>query len=268
MTVERIRNSAGNALKKSISILLMKRILGFLSAVALGAVMFAAPVKAQIAPEYGPLLKKYVSDRGVNYGAWKANAADVAALQKVVDSIARAPASAAVTPEQLAFHLNAYNAWILHQKVAAYPGEMSPGMLTFVLPYFNRKQITVAGEQMSFNHLESDIIRPRFKDPRIHFALNCASISCPPLFNEPFEARQLNPQLDGLAKRFVNSERGVKPSADGKSVKLSKIFDWYKDDFAPSGGAVAFINKFRTQKIPATASVGFQDYYWKLNDAK
>ncbi len=246
----------------------MNRFPGFLSAVALGAALLATPAQAQIAPEYGPLLKKYVSDRGVNYAAWKANAADMAAIKKVVDAIAKAPAATAVTPDQLAFHLNAYNAWILHQKLAAYPNEMNPGMLTFILPYFNRKQITVAGELMSFNHLESDIIRPRFKDPRIHFALNCASISCPPLFNEPFEAKKLGGQLDGLAKRFTNSDRGVKLAADGKAVQLSKIFDWYKDDFAPAGGAVAFINKFRTQKIPATAKVGFQDYYWKLNDAK
>lgn len=246
----------------------MKRFLGFLSAVALSTAMYATPAQAQIPPEYGPLLKKYVSDRGVNYAAWKANAADMAAIKKVVDAIARASASTAASPEQLAFHLNAYNAWILHQKLAAYPNEMSPGMLTFILPYFKRKQITVAGEQMSFNQLESDVIRPRFKDPRIHFALNCASISCPPLFNEPFDAKKLNSQLDGLAKRFVNSDRGVRLAADGKSVQLSKIFDWYKEDFAPAGGPVAFINKFRTQKIPATAKVGFQDYSWKLNDAK
>lgn len=245
----------------------MKRFFAFPSAVALGAALLATPANAQIAPEYGPLLKKYMTARGVNYAAWKANAADMAAIKKVVDSVARAPESVATTPEQLAFHLNAYNAWILHQKLAAYPNEMSPSVLA-ILPYFNRKQITVAGKQMSFNGLESDLIRPRFKEPRIHFALNCASISCPPLFNEPFDGKKLNAQLDGLAKRFVNSDSGVRMAADGNSVQLSKIFDWYKDDFAASGGAVAFINKYRTQKIPATAKVGFQPYYWKLNDAK
>lgn len=246
----------------------MKRFLGFLSAAAVGAAVLASPARAQIAPEFGPLLKKYVTPGGVKYAAWKANAADVAALQKVVDSIAKAPASDATTPERLAFLLNSYNAWILHLKVKNYPNEMNPSMLTFILPYFNKKQITVAGQQMSFNNLESDTIRPRFKEPRIHFALNCASISCPPLFNEPFDGKKLSAQLDGLATRFANSDRGVQLAADGKSVKLSKIFDWYKGDFAPAGGAVAFLNKYRTTKIPAGASVGFQEYYWKLNDVK
>ena len=136
----------------------------------------AASAAPGIDPAYGPLLKKYVSARGVNYAGWKANAADVAALERVVQTIAAAPASAASTPDQLAFHLNAYNAWILREKVNAYPNERSPSVLS-ILPYFNKERITVAGRKMSFNNLENDIIRPRFKEPRIHFALNCASVA-------------------------------------------------------------------------------------------
>ena len=232
------------------------------------AVLCAAPVSAApgIDPAYGPLLKKYVSARGVNYAAWKANAADVAALERVVQTIAAAPASASTSPEQLAFHLNAYNAWILREKVRAYPGERDPSVLG-ILPYFNKQRITVAGRKMSFNNLENDLIRPRFKEPRIHFALNCASVSCPPLLPEPFEGPKIGAQLDRLAKGFVNGP-GVQPTPDGKGVALSKIFDWYKDDFAPAGGAVAFINKYRASKLPADAKVSFQPYLWKLNEAK
>ncbi len=233
-----------------------------------GALLAAttAPAAPGIDPAYGPLLKKYVSARGVNYAAWKANPADVAALERVVQTIAAAPASAANTPDQLAFHLNAYNAWILREKVNAYPDGKDPSVLS-ILPYFNKQRITVAGKKMSFNNLESDLIRPRFKEPRIHFALNCASVSCPPLLNEPFEGPKIGAQLDRLAKGFVNGP-GVQPSADKKSVAVSKIFDWYKEDFAPAGGPVAFINKYRSAKIPANAAVTFQPYLWRLNETK
>jgi len=101
----------------------------------------------------------------------------------------------------------------------------------------------------------------------VHFALNCASASCPPLAARPFEAATLNEQLDQLARAFVNGNpQAIQVS--GKGVSLSKIFDWYKDDFAAAGGAVAFINRFRKEPLPADAKVKFMDYDWSLNEAK
>ncbi len=232
------------------------------------AALLAPALQAQIDPAYNGLLKKYVTDSGVNYAAWKANAADMAAIERVVQSIAKAPASTATSKEQLAFHLHAYNAWILREKLREYPNNRKISLLA-VLPYFNKKRITVAGKEMSLNNLESDLIRPRFKEARIHFALNCASVSCPPLLNEAFDAKKLDAQLDGLARKFVNKDLyGVKAPADGKSAEVSKIFDWYKDDFTPAGGVVAFINKFRTNKLAADAKISYQPYLWNLNEAK
>ena len=129
-------------------------------------------------------------------------------------------------------------------------------------------RIKVAGEKMSFNHLEKAIIRERFKETRVHFALNCASKSCPPLSTEPFTGSKLDAHLDRLTRDFINSPKGARVSADKKTVNLSKIFDWYKDDFAVAGGAVSFINKYRAKPIPADAKISYQEYNWNLNESK
>jgi hypothetical protein len=228
----------------------------------------ATPAGAQSSDwvaDYGRLLGKYATPGGVRYGAWKANAADMQALDAIVNAIGAQNVSSLGQKEQLAFYLNAYNAWIIHEVLEKYPTKsIKDALYTF----FTSKRIKVAGEEMSFNRLEKEIIIPRFKEPRIHVALNCASQSCPPLLGEPFRADKLDAQLERLAKSFVNSERGVRVSGDNKSAALSKIFDWYKDDFAAGGGAVGFINKRRNPPLPDGMKITYHDYDWALNDAR
>lgn len=214
---------------------------------------------------YNSLLAKYVSGGGVKYSAWKGNAADMQSLQQVVDAIAKENAGSLEKKEQLAFYINAYNAWILHEALGKYPTKSVKDTL---FTFFTGNRIKVAGEQMSFNHLEKDVIRSKFGEPRVHFALNCASRSCPPLKRETFRADKLESQFETLAKAFVNSEKGVIVSADQKSAQLSKIFDWYKDDFKAAGGPIAFINKRRTNALPNDVKISYQDYDWSLNEAK
>ncbi len=232
------------------------------------AAMTAAQSFAQ-APDwtsdYGRLLGKYATANGVRYAALKSNSADVQALQRVVDAVAAQNVSSLGQKEQLAFYLNAYNAWIIHEVLEKYPTKtVKDALYTF----FTAKRIKVAGEEMSFNRLEKEIIIPRFKEPRIHVALNCASQSCPPLLSEPFAADKLDGQLERLSKGFVNSERGVRLSGDGKGAELSKIFEWYKQDFAAGGGAVGFVNKRRSTPLPDGIKVTYQEYDWALNEAK
>ena len=215
--------------------------------------------------EYGRLLGKYATPNGMRYAALKSNAGDVQALQGVVDAIAAQNVSALPQKEQLAFYLNAYNAWIIHEVLEKYPTKTVKDTL---FTFFTGKRIKVAGQEMSFNRLEKEIIIPRFKEPRIHAALNCASQSCPPLLGEPFRADKLDAQLERVTKGFVNSDRGVRVAGDKSSAQLSKIFDWYKDDFAASGGAVGFINKRRSTPLPDGIKISYQDYDWALNDAK
>ncbi|HMJ06884.1 MAG TPA: DUF547 domain-containing protein [Chthoniobacterales bacterium] len=226
------------------------------------AQLVAGQTSAWVA-EFNRLLGKYVTPSGVRYGAWKGNAVDMKVLQGVVDSIAREKVDALGREEQLAFYLNAYNAWILHEALEKYPTKSVKDLL---FRFFMNPRLTVAGERTSFDRLEKEIIRAKFRDPRVHFALNCASRSCPPLHSEAFVGTRLPTQLEKLAKAFVNSERGVRLSADHKTVELSKIFDWYESDFAH--GALAFINERRADPIPNEAKLRYQDYDWSLNETK
>jgi hypothetical protein len=186
-----------------------------------------------------------------------------AGLRGVVDAIGSANVSGLGQKEQLAFYINAYNAWILHEALGKYP---TASVKDTLFTFFTSKRIKVAGQQTSFKRLEDDIIRAKFDEPRIHVALNCASQSCPPLLSEPFQAEKLDAQLEKLARGFVNSDRGVKVSADGKAAELSQIFEWYKDDF--KGGPVEFINKRRSKPLPQDVKISYRKYDWSLNEAR
>jgi hypothetical protein len=243
----------------------------FPGAVGLFFLWFAsvAVVGAEQSPQwietYNGLLGKYVTKSGVKYATWKNNAADMQAIQQVVNGIAQEKVSGSSKKEQLAFYINAYNAWILHEALDKYPTKSVKDLL---FTFFTGQRIKVAGEATSFNHLEKDIIRPKFNEPRVHFALNCASRSCPPLNPEPFRADQLDGQLEKLAVAFVNSPKGVDYNPEKKTAALSAIFNWYKDDFKAAGGPVAFINQRRNPPLPNDTKITYQDYDWSLNEAK
>ena len=228
----------------------------------LGCILSAATVHAAAwEEEYARLLKKYVTPAGVKYAAWKANPDDLAALGRVVDGIAADQPGKG--KEALAYYINAYNAWILNEALEKYPTKsVKDALFTF----FISDRINVAGEKMSFNRLEKDLILKRFDEPRVHLALNCASRSCPPLRNEPYTAAKLDAQFDDQSRDYVNSPLGVAQTRGG--VALSKIFDWYKEDFAKAGGGAAFVSKYRKEPLPANARISYQDYDWSLNEAK
>ena len=225
----------------------------------------AATASAQSWTEtYNKLLGKYVSGGGVKYAEWKANAADMQAIQSVVDGIAKENASAMGKPAQIAFYCNAYNAWILHEALGKYP---TKSVQDTFYSFFTSKRITVAGQQTSFKAFEDNVVR-KLGEPRVHFALNCASRSCPPLGRQAFSAGSLDSQLETLAKGYINSDRGVKFNAANKTAELSKIFDWYKDDFGGDAAVLAFINKRRSSPLPPDTKISYQDYDWGLNEAK
>ena len=216
----------------------------------------AVSVNADWHDDYDSLLRKYVTPGGVKYKAWKANATDVAKLHAVTEAIG-SQAPAGDYNAKLAFHLNAYNAWILRAVLDNYPMKSIKDVKTL---FFKRYTIKVSGRTMSFSSLENDLIREKFKEPRVHFALNCASKSCPPLYNKAFHGSTLGRALNKLTKNFVNSSRGVNTS--GGSPSVSKIFKWYESDF---GDVTKYINTYRREKISGKHS--YQSYDWSLNEA-
>ncbi len=171
--------------------------------------------------------------------------------------------------EKLAFWLNTYN--LLTIKGVLIELKKNPkwkGNVTSLakLRFFIFRKFHVAGKKVSLNYIENSIIRRRFKDPRVHFALNCGSTSCPFLPNKLFQAETLDKYLDNLAKFFINSGN-VWIDEESKTVYLSRIFKWYKKDFASAGGLQQFINKYwKNETIDFTKrNIKFKDYDWSLN---
>jgi len=186
-------------------------------------------------------------------------------IDAITEGIAHEEISKLNPKEQLAFYLNAYDAWILDRILHKYP---TGGPLAGNPLFFFTSKIAVAGKSLTFDTLEQKIIRPQFKEPRVHFALNCASKSCPPLSSRPFSATDLDGHLDELARAFCNSTRAVQLSADGNTATLSKIFDWYQKDFQSAGGVVTFINRYRGKPLPEGIAIRFSSYDWSLNESR
>lgn len=214
-------------------------------------------------PEYGMLLKKYAGKDGVRYRAWHASASDREALGKVIEFYARTR-----PPEDrdmsLAWHLNAYNANILEKILNKYP---TSGPLDKNPTFFHLPTVELSGRKLSFNHLEQKLIRPVFNEPRIHFALNCASESCPPLHDQPFSATTLDVDLEKLTRRFINEN----PQAivlEDKTIRISNLFKWYADDFGGEDKLIAYINQYRDSPLPSNAKFSYLDYSWKLNESE
>ncbi|MFI5134355.1 MAG: DUF547 domain-containing protein [Chitinophagales bacterium] len=210
---------------------------------------------------WNELLTKYVSDKGVaNY---KAMMNEKGKLQSYLQMLGENPPQTAwPESEQMAYWINAYNAFTVKLILDHYPVKSIrdiDGGKPWDDPF-----ITIGGEKYSLNNIEHDILRTQFNDPRIHFAINCASKSCPRLLNEAYTAVQLDQQLNAQAKEFVNDPSKNKITTN--SVQLSSIFDWYKDDFTKKGTLIDFLNQYSSIKIQSTATISFLNYDWSLNE--
>jgi hypothetical protein len=204
---------------------------------------------------YDAFLKKYVSASGnVNYK--KIKKSDLEAIAKEFQ--AATPQKNWAKNEQLAYWLNAYNLFTIKLIVDNYPVKKITD-LEKGKPW-DVKRIELGGHQYSLNQIENDIIRPTFKDARIHFAINCAAKSCPPLLNTAFTASNVQTLLEQRTKSFVTYKSNILAE---NSVKISKIFDWYKADF---GNVLVFLSKYTTVKIAKDAKIEYVDYDWNLNE--
>jgi hypothetical protein len=160
---------------------------------------------------------------------------------------------------RLAYWINAYNACTMHLVLEHWPLESVGDIKT---EFFYWTEYVVDGEERSLYAIENDVVRKEFAEPRIHFALNCASAGCPRLPAEPFLPNTLESQLARETKRFLNEERNVQMN-DG-TLTLSKIFEWYEDDFMPT--AKAWIATRRADlNIQSNTALEFRDYDWALN---
>ncbi|MFK8054716.1 MAG: DUF547 domain-containing protein [Saprospiraceae bacterium] len=204
---------------------------------------------------FSDLLKRYVSAAGnVNYAGLKK---EHAALNSYITALAaNTPASSWSRNEKLAYWINAYNAVTLDLVLDNYPitsiTDLEKGK-----PW-DKKVVTLGETSYTLNQIENEIIRPQFNEPRIHFAVNCAAASCPPLRNEAFVASKLEAQLEEQTRSFLRSESYN--ALSGSTFRASKIFEWYGEDFGDLG---AFIGKYID--LPSAVTVEFTNYDWTLN---
>ncbi|HKK38487.1 MAG TPA: DUF547 domain-containing protein [Cryomorphaceae bacterium] len=215
------------------------------------------------------LLKKHVNDQGmVDY---KGFINDSTKLNRYLDLLENNHPNEKnwTRDERLAYWINAYNAFTIKLVTKHYPVESIKDIgssinIPFVSTPWDIKFIEIEGKEYDLNNLEHGIIREEFEEPRIHFALVCAAMSCPKLRNEAYTAEKLDAQLEDEANDFFNSEKND-ISAD--KAELSKLMKWYSGDFedvAPS--VIAYINRYSKTKINEDADIDYKDYSWKLNE--
>jgi hypothetical protein len=218
---------------------------------------------------YDKLLKKHVSAKGlVDYKGFKA---DETALNQYLALLSKNPPAASWSKsEQMAFWINAYNAYTIRLILDHYPVKSikdigSKIKIPFVTTPWAIKFFSIGSEKMSLDNIEHGILRKKYDDPRIHFALVCASMSCPALRNEAYTAAKLDSQLDDQGRDFLNNP--AKNNISRSKAQLSKYFDWYKGDWNNNGQSVAkWVNKYSTTKIDDKTPISYLDYNWNLNE--
>lgn len=239
-----------------------------LSISCLIAALCAFSQKAPSHQQWDKLVKKYVNPSGmVNYKDLQKDKGELDAYLKTLSG--NAPQNSWSENEQKAYWINAYNAFTVSLILQHYPVKSIKdiaGKIYKINTPWDIKFINIGGKKYDLNNIEHSILRKKFNDPRIHFAIVCASMSCPRLRNEAYTAAQIDAQLDDAGKGFLNDKSKNRISA--ANAELSKYFSWYKSDFTKNGSLVDFINKYSLTKINANTKIGSLDYNWSLNEQK
>ncbi|MEE9407548.1 MAG: DUF547 domain-containing protein [Polaribacter sp.] len=211
---------------------------------------------------FNDLLQKHVTKTGiVDYKSFKN---DEAKLDSYISYLEKTtPAASWSENKQKAFWINAYNAYTIKIILENYPLKSimdikEKGKTAWKIPFAK-----VGGKTYTLDHIEHQILRKDFSDPKIHVGVNCASGSCPKLGNKAFTEQNIEAELTRLMKDFVNDTTRNKISK--KKVQISSIFDWFKDDFTKKGSVINFLNKYSETEISSKAKISFLKYDWTLN---
>lgn len=212
---------------------------------------------------FDQVLKENVRDERVDYVAISRNKVDT--LDKYLDQIAAADLSKLSRDEQLATYINLYNATVIKAVITRYHRNYTVAESKFKI--FDEPLVRLKGRSVSLNDLENKIIRPTFKEPRIHVALVCAAVSCPPLTDKAFRAEGLSERLEAKMKAFVNDTSRNRIDVRNRKLQLSQIFNWYAIDFGGKSGVPKFVDRYHAAST-SRYSLDFQEYSWALNVVK
>ncbi|WP_292901573.1 DUF547 domain-containing protein [Nonlabens sp.] len=207
---------------------------------------------------FDQLLKKYVNKNGaVNYEGIKTHQKP---LRDYLESIrVHTPKNKWSREDELAYYMNAYNAMTIDLIVRNYPLKS----IKDIKDPWEQRLWKIGEKLISLEEIEHEILR-KMNEPRIHFGINCASFSCPPLMDEAFTAAQVDAQLQRLAVQFINDPKRNTITAD--RIEISNIFKWFRKDFTINGDLIDFLNSYSKVKIDKNARVRYMDYNWSLNE--
>ncbi len=213
------------------------------------------------------LLKKHVSSKGiVSYKGFQEDRDTFEAYLKLLRNNHPNEGNWS-REERLAYWINAYNAFTIDLVLEHYPlasiKDIKKG-IPFISSVWDIRFIEIEGKKYDLNGIEHSILRKEFDEPRIHFAIVCASYSCPDLRNEAFTAARLNEQLEEQAVFFINDFR--KNTIRPDNFQISKIFSWFKNDFTKKMSLIEYLNQYSLMPIPEGVEPKYMDYDWKLND--
>jgi hypothetical protein len=244
-----------------------KTYIGFIMCfLVMGLAVTASAAKGVDHSLYAGLLKKYVENGVVSYQGFKNEESVLDQYLKVLQEVDSKMLS---RDEQFAFYINAYNAWTIKLILSAYPGVKSIKELgsLFKSPW-KKKICRIDGGAVSLDDIEHGILRPKFKDPRVHFAVNCASKSCPPLRSEPYYGSKLDLQLDEMTRSFINDTDHNR--LEKLTLYVSSIFKWFAEDF--NEDIIGFFVKYASMDLKrilkaarGKIKVKHLDYDWSLN---
>lgn len=218
---------------------------------------------------FDEFLKKFVSEEGkVDYKGMGLRRGD---LEKYLNLLSQNPPDRTTwtQEEQLAYWINAYNAFTLKLILDHYPvksiQDIKPKYpIPLVNTVWHLEFFQIGGKPASLDEIEHKILRKEFDEPRIHFAINCASFSCPILSRDAYIPEKLEEQLNRAARGFINDPKRNKISID--RVEISKIFSWFGEDFTRKGSLIDYLNKYSKVKISPKAKINNLDYDWSLNE--
>jgi len=224
---------------------------------------------------FDQLLRKYVNEDGrVNYRGWKQNQADIAVLDQYLAELSTAGKKvAASNPARLAFWINAYNAVTIRGILREFPTTSIRNHTARLWGYniWKHLQLYVGGEPVSLDQMEHEILR-KMNEPRIHFAIVCASIGCPRLLNEAYQGAKIEDQLERNAKDFFARRQNFRYDGLRKKVYLSSILDWFGEDFGANQAVqLRTITRWlpteadRLALAPESYTVQYLKYDWNLN---
>lgn len=216
---------------------------------------------------YDSILKKYVLNGKVDYKSLK-NESKLKLYLDSLSDVSVAEYNSYSKEQKLAFLINAYNAFTIQLILDNYPLKSIRNIGILPLAPWKKEFFKLLGDERSLGWIEHEKLRKDFDEPRIHFAIVCASIGCPPLISDAFTPEKLESQLETIKNNFLNDTSKNRYDAESNTLYLSSIFDWFKEDFTKKGNLIDFIQPSIKVKIGANPKIKYTYYDWNLNEKK